>query len=507
MKRAASPLKGHHQLIGRLAAALALAGALVPAVTAQKYIVQRIGFPPGQQYGGVARLNNSGACLVKGVGARGFYWTAQIGFLPLPSQREVPGQNEAEVTQNGTVFYSDRDSAAQFSAAEWRPGQQAVFRRVPGSQYTEVYGANQAGQFVGRGVRSDQELPYIFTPTQGFRQIETLPGYPGGQGLDINDRGEVSVDNRSLVDTQPGLWTAQGGMRDLGQPPGTDQVAGYRINALGQIGGPAKLFLTVFGWVWDPTEGPRVVYSEGPRGEWTPLGFNDQGHLAGLHPITLDPYVVEPYLWRPEWERARRLNDMLAPGQGPIRVNSIVCINEKGWIGGNARYDGGEMEPVIVKPETSPLSVKAVQVATGRLLGGDTASLSSVDGDSLRVARFIVPNAKAPAVSLVLEGAAPRDLLYSWLKVRARAQGSSDASLRIDLYDWTEQRWDEEFGTATPLDGWTDAECVGRRPNKHFRGPDGTVRARVLVTGPLGGPAWSLELDYAEWEATLSEQR
>ncbi|MCW5936166.1 MAG: hypothetical protein KIT11_02525 [Fimbriimonadaceae bacterium] len=506
MKRAASPLKGHHQLIGRLAAALALAGALAPAASAQRYIVERLGFPPGQRYASVARLNNQGVCLVQGVGGRCFYWSALLGFIPLPGQSEPREQFLSEITQDGTAYYSDFDTAGTLSAAVWRPGGTAIFRKFPALPTTEVYGANEQGQFVGRGTNSnDRDWPYLFTPGQGFRRIEALPTYPGGHAHDINDRGEVSVDNRSLTDTQPGLWTAQGGMRDLGQPPGTDQATGVRINSQGQIGGPAKLFLTVFGWRWDPVDGHRVVYSEEPRGEWRPLGLNDQGHLVGPYPISLEPFVVEPYLWRPEWERARRLNQMLAPGQGPIRVNSIGCINEKGWIGGNARYDGGEMEPVIVKPETSPVAVDAFQVATGRLLGGGLESLASVDGDSLRVARFIVPNAKAPAVSLVLEGSAPRELLYSWVKVRARILGLPDASLRIELYNWTTGGWDAEFGTVTPLDGWTDAECVARRPNKHFRGPDGTVRARVSATGPLAGPAWSLEVDYAEWEATFSD--
>lgn len=498
---ASRPTQSSLSTTGRLATALSIA-LVVNGSSGQQYTVTRIGVPPGEQVAVATDVNNRGEAAIDTGHRRSYYWSATSGFIALPGQRPERDQNSYEINESGEIVLTDIGTS--FTAAVWSPVTGLHVLAPPGSNYSQAYGGNDDGTVVGFAtLGSVSSWPFRFRPGHGFDVVGVLPGHTTGYAKDVNNMGVVAVLNLPAITGPRGsYWSEPEGAVDLGVPPGYDTVYPARLNDKKSIVGSVWKGGLFFGWIWDPLTGHRIIDIGEIPYYWQARGVNGQGHLVGTGTVSLEPFIVHSYFWREGWPKAERINRLLDPSVHGVDVTVAFNINEKGWIAGHAKFDGGPFEAVILKPRTTRLLSDSARVETGQKTSGGVEDLAEADGRSLTVRRFIVPNRSAPPVSVVVETTAPGPLLYAWTTVRAQVTGVAEAVQRIELFDWQEGRWDDLSLSVSRLGTeWSEQEGLAKGPGRCFTSPEGKVRARIQVTGPATS-AWSVEFDKIDWEVT-----
>jgi probable HAF family extracellular repeat protein len=99
---------------------------------------------------------------------------------------------------------------------------------LPGDEFSEAGGINNAGQVVGFSGSGGNEIGFLWTASAGMRSIGIPPGgepgvVVGDLAMDINDQGVVAVTTFSDVssnDLHAYVWTESAGFQSLGHLPG-----------------------------------------------------------------------------------------------------------------------------------------------------------------------------------------------------------------------------------------------------------------------------------------------
>jgi hypothetical protein len=169
---------------------------------------------------------------------------------------------------------------------------------------------------------------------------------------------------------------------------------------------------------------------------------------------------------------------------------------------------GNFFPPTVVTPgpyETveGPASVEATsfRVVRGRLNSGGAEDLKEVDGNVLRVCRFIVPNTVVPPVEVELQGttsvANPTEITF-YVTSRMTISGLFSQELVMVQADGnlspTVRRTD-------PLNTNMKTVSLRAEDGSGFVTSEGFVRARYLIrqTGPAASASWCHEADQASW--------
>ncbi|MCW5935724.1 MAG: NHL repeat-containing protein [Fimbriimonadaceae bacterium] len=153
----------------------------------------------------------------------------------------------------------------------------------------------------------------------------------------------------------------------------------------------------------------------------------------------------------------------------------------------------------IAGPET--FAPSSVSIRRGRLESGNVGSLVNVDGDALRVCKFIVPNQVIPPVEVEVSGLttnlSPSHLNF-YLSSRMVHSGAFRQEVVMVRADGTPST---TVRRADSLSGSTKTVALYADVPSNFVTVDGLVRARYLIrqTGPASVSAWCHEADQASW--------
>jgi hypothetical protein len=131
-----------------------------------------------------------------------------------------------------------------------------------GSTDSLGYGVNASGQVTGFGVHGAVSQAYIGN-TLGSTLIPFLPGWTSSRGEGINDAGQVAGFGFNGTGMQAFIATTSGSTAIPFPPGGADvSVTLQSVNNLGTVVGSS----TVGGWIWDATNGTRLLNSLVPSG-------------------------------------------------------------------------------------------------------------------------------------------------------------------------------------------------------------------------------------------------
>lgn len=161
----------------------------------------------------------------------------------------------------------------------------------------------------------------------------------------------------------------------------------------------------------------------------------------------------------------------------------------------DARFTG-------TNPETS-VAPTSFSLVFGRQDAGNLTSLAAVDGDSLRVCRFIVPNATVPPVRVQVDSTVGLSQLETLVfTLHSRMVHAGAFALELELFDFASGQYRDlasiSLGTA-----FVSRSVAGGGTVNDFLGAGGALRARYSVrsVGPTAVAAWCHEADQAKWVA------
>lgn len=167
------------------------------------------------------------------------------------------------------------------------------------------------------------------------------------------------------------------------------------------------------------------------------------------------------------------------------------------------RLLGNVMEWVSRGAGTLQINPTSVTVRLGRLDAGSVALIGDIDGQVLRVCKFIVPNTLVAPITVEVDGtspiAAPSALSF---RTFGRMSTTGLFSQTLDMYDWTITGFSATAVTTSNIANTFRAAGVGAdAPVSRFVSGSNQVRARYRIrqTGPAGSSAWCFDLDQAIW--------
>ena len=192
---------------------------------------------------------------------------------------------------------------------------------------------------------------FLWTPGSVLRELGTLGGDTSGATA-LNDEGQVAgssnIEFRPLrgfpnrVRHHAFLWTAPGGMQDLGTLGGRNSDA-TALNALGQVAGSSDtangtdLFADPLAraFFWSPS-GPtagrmRDLGTLGGGRSSTASGLNDSGQVVGTSGTSPDNLLPHAFLWTAA-EGLVDLNTRIPTAPAGLTVTLATAISQGGAI-------------------------------------------------------------------------------------------------------------------------------------------------------------------------------
>jgi probable HAF family extracellular repeat protein len=213
---------------------------------------QPLGLPPGATsgYSNPYAINNAGQVVgdvSTGGSLFGFRWTEGAGMATLPTLPGATSSHANAINALGQVAGSSRTSGTQLEhVARWSAAGTIEDLGLPAGRVSGAGRAiNGAGQVAVTAVDSlGQARGYLYTDGAGYRDLGSLGG-AAVQALGVNDAGQV-VGSSALPGGSPNVthafvWSAAGGMQDLGALPGGSYAQAYAVNALGVIVGESEV--------------------------------------------------------------------------------------------------------------------------------------------------------------------------------------------------------------------------------------------------------------------------
>lgn len=224
---------------------------------------------------------------------KGFVWSRDEGFralaVPMLFQNIPYGDIAMDVwdINNCGVIVGN---LADGKAVRWLSPDHAErfgFQYPNGEFYNARPSAiNDLGQIVGETISpvDGRQVPFLWSPQQGMREINSFPGDQQAVANGINNRGEVVGESTDFVIRRAFLWTATGGIQNLGVD--APYAVAISISDTGVIVGnyrpadaPADLAFR-----WTRHTGPLVLNDDPSQ----PLGsgatdVNAFGLVAGTH--------------------------------------------------------------------------------------------------------------------------------------------------------------------------------------------------------------------------------
>ncbi len=196
-----------------------------------------------------------------------------------------------------------------------------------------AHGINEAGAVVGESDDSGgSSRAFLWTASGGMQDL----GVPNGTAWAINDAGEV-------VGTFPGsggeihsfLWTAASGMQDLGSlGTGNTQASGINLSAtvVGQSQMSSSSSSSYFGFYWTSSGGMTALPTLFPRASTNAIAVNAGGEIVGS---AFDSNKKQRAV---AWDTQTKVHDLnKSVATSPLILQMATGINTSGQIIGEGQ--------------------------------------------------------------------------------------------------------------------------------------------------------------------------
>jgi probable HAF family extracellular repeat protein len=364
------PVQGQRtRPVWRLAATLAvgLGGALLAApALAASYTITNLGVLPGgysESDGNALSANGQVAGTAAGDYDRAFRWTSGGGMQDLGTL--VVGNATAYSEGNGinsagqVVGYASYKSGTVWHdrAFLYTPGSGMQVLPTLGGSSGYANSINDSGQVVGYAEDAFHHLrPFLWTATGGIQDLGALPGRNSGNANAINASGQVVGGSYSTTGggSRAFLWTAAGGMQDLGVGDGS---VAFGINASGAVVGGKNNNA----FLWTQTGGVQAL--PGLGGTSSASGINSSGLIVGDVETVPGTSNYVAALW--QGGALIDLNTLL-PASSGWQLLYATAINDAGQITGTGTYNG-EARAFLLNPTDIPEPASAALLGAGLL--------------------------------------------------------------------------------------------------------------------------------------------
>jgi len=192
--------------------------------------------------------------------------------------------------------------------------------------------------------------------------------------------------------------------------------------------------------------------------------------------------------------------------------NTIVAIPGRvsGWVVSpiftiqSMRVDVTGIQQAIQAPAhiVPPTSFSAL---LGRIEGGNNASLAGIDGDLLRVCKFIVPNNQVAPVTVEVTSSVPAVPQYLSLLSVSRMTTAGVFQQTLDMFDFAGSGFNSGDARTDAITPTFDTRILGATGGTaRYVGNANAIKARYRVrrTGPSSSSAWCSEHDIVGWIVT-----
>jgi probable HAF family extracellular repeat protein len=247
---------------------------------------------------------------------------------------------------------------------------------LPGGTGGQGLAVNDSGQVAGFANTAGPLFPnHAFLSGKGggpLQDLGTLPGAYDGYGTAVNDSGQVAGYSRlTSADPSHAFLSGKGGgpLQDLGTLPGGTTSVGFAVNASGQVagysdtaGGATHAFLSGLdgGPLKDLGALPGAIGSFG-------YGVNDSGQVVGYSNFLGDGSITQrAFLY--SGGQMLDLNDLIAPGSG-FTLQYAYGISDTGYIAGIGTAPDGFQHPFLLTPVPEPAGLVLLGTGAAALLG------------------------------------------------------------------------------------------------------------------------------------------
>jgi probable HAF family extracellular repeat protein len=240
---------------------------------------------------------------------------ADVVVLPTLGGRYTVAADINDAGQVVGTSYLPEDSVSH--AFLWSPERGMLDLGTLGGRNSSANAINELGQVVGSSQAPGRERPFLWTPERGMQDLVGLGGERGvlNGATDINDVGQVvgytAYVSGGVSSERAFLWTQSGGIQDIGSLGGVQDIGVFSegfthpaaINNAGQVVGESQVRKTYHGFLWTAAGGMQDLGTlstlDGLASHATDI--NESGQIVGsadadLWPLGLPTHAV---LWTP----------------------------------------------------------------------------------------------------------------------------------------------------------------------------------------------------------------
>ena len=202
-----------------------------------------------------------------------------------------------------------------------------------GGEYSSASGINDAGEVAGSANTAKAIVPFVWTPTDGLRQIPLLSGDNCGQASGINKYGHVAGYSSGPTGRKAFLWTRSAGMRSLGILPGGNYSSACDVNDLDEVAGTSASAAGSRAVLWTKTGDVRDLGTLPGDNSSEARAINNNGDVVGY---SRGPQGMRAFLWT----QADGMQNLgVLPGGNSSRA---LGINDKGAVVGTTTSSSGD---------------------------------------------------------------------------------------------------------------------------------------------------------------------
>ncbi|MBS1721737.1 MAG: hypothetical protein JSS66_01890 [Armatimonadetes bacterium] len=335
----------------------------------------------------------------------------------------------------------------------------------------------------------------------GVALLPILPGESFSDCRKILDDGTVvgtcGHGSGSNIAWRGVKWLPSNLMLELLPLSGSPGVDIWDANQAGDVVGASTP--QYYATIWRNEQPSKLPMPNGAS-QTLAMSIDDNGNAVGA-------YIISSNQGACYWPVSGGVVDLdtrIDPSTPGWHLTAATAISNSGMMLGYGSFFGGNSTAVILVPVDSALvGVTDIQVNLGYVRQGDYHSLSAIDGDTLQVARFFVPNLPSRIQYSVSGTTTFGDLSALTLETYGKMGQPGAFTETLELFNFDSGNYDPtdvrsvSFGAANQQVDLTGTGDVSR-----YRRTDGLLRARLTVvqSGPSTNSGWWAAHDKIDWK-------